>query len=149
MTEYIFRAVVLVGFLPLSAIFFKVVVAGATGQTGSRILSLLREKYPDIDAVAGVRSVKKSNLSNAVPLDVTDSSTFAPALAGVDALICAVGFVPGNPFQMSAAAHAVDNVGSIALFDAAKAAGVKKIILVSSILTVWRTVVLRGAPHSH
>ena len=37
-----------------------------------------------------------------------------------------------------AAAHAVDNVGTIALVDAAKAAGVKKVVMVSSILTNGR-----------
>merc|ERR1719174_3578495 len=63
---------------------------------------------------------------------VADMST---TLKGADGLIIAVGFVPGNPFKMNAAAHAVDNVGTIALIDAAKAAGVKKVVLVSSILT--------------
>ena len=57
------------------------------------------------------------------------------SLKGADGLVIAVGFVPGNPFKMNAAAHAVDNVGTIALIDAAKAAGVKKVVLVSSILT--------------
>merc|ERR1711865_1023148 len=52
-----------------------------------------------------------------------------------DGLVIAVGFVPGNPFKMDAAAHAVDNVGTIALIDAAKVAGVQKVVLVSSILT--------------
>lgn len=36
---------------------------------------------------------------------------------------------------MGKAAKAVDNVGTIALIDAAKAAGVSKVVLVSSILT--------------
>jgi len=39
---------------------------------------------------------------------------------------------------MTAAAHAVDNVGTIKLIDAAKKAGVKKIVMVSSILTNGR-----------
>merc|ERR1719327_2484554 len=59
----------------------------------------------------------------------------AATLKGADALVIAVGFVPGNPFKMDAAAHAVDNVGTVALVDAAKAAGVRKVVLVSSILT--------------
>ena len=62
-------------------------------------------------------------------LDVEKSSVpqMAETLQGADGLIIAVGFVPGNPFKMNAAAHAVDNVGTIALVDAAKAAGVKKV----------------------
>merc|ERR1719476_70105 len=59
----------------------------------------------------------------------------ARSLRGADGLVIAVGFVPGNPFKMDAAAHAVDNVGTVALIDAAKAAGVRKVVLVSSILT--------------
>merc|ERR1719174_266088 len=70
-------------------------------------------------------------------LDVEKNSVaeMTTTLKGTDGLIIAVGFVPGNPFKMNAAAHAVDNVGTIALIDAAKAAGVKKVVLVSSILT--------------
>ena len=41
-------------------------------------------------------------------------------LKGGDGLVIAVGFVPGNPFKMTAAAQAVDNVGTVKLIDAAK-----------------------------
>jgi hypothetical protein len=37
------------------------------------------------------------------------------ALEGCDAVISAVGFVPGSPFDMQKKAHAVDNVGTCAL----------------------------------
>lgn len=62
----------------------------------------------------------------------------ASALAGAQSLVIAVGFVPGNPLKMSAAAHDVDNVGTCKLIDAAKSAGVKKVVMVSSILTNGR-----------
>ena len=145
----------------------KVLVAGASGQTGSRVLSQLRTEYPGVTAVAGVRIPQKLPAgTTSVKLDVTDDSTFSAAFDGCDAVICAVchtqlthfnpgappvlismasiaspqvGFVPGNPLKMGAAAHAVDNVGTIALIDAAKAAGVKKFVLVSSILTDGRS----------
>ena len=39
---------------------------------------------------------------------------------------------------MNAAAHEVDNIGTIKLVDAAKKSGIKKIVLVSSILTNGR-----------
>ena len=42
------------------------------------------------------------------------------SLKGADGLVIAVGFVPGNPFKMTAAAAAVDNVGTVKLIDAAK-----------------------------
>ena len=70
-------------------------------------------------------------------LDVVTDSTdeLVTALTGVDSLVIAVGFVPGNPVKMVAAAHAVDNVGTVRLIDAAKVAGVKKVVVISSILT--------------
>ena len=73
-------------------------------------------------------------------LDVVqdDATALASALAGAQSLVIATGFVPSNPLAMSKAAHAVDNVGTVALVDAAKAAGVKKVVLVSSILTNGR-----------
>ena len=54
--------------------------------------------------------------------------TLAATLKGTDALIIATGFVPGNPFAMNAEAHAVDNLGTKALIDAAKMSGVNKIV---------------------
>lgn len=67
------------------------------------------------------------------------SSMTTDVLSGADSLVIAVGFVPGlNPLKMNAAAHEVDNVGTCKLIDAAKAAGIKKIVLVSSILTNGR-----------
>lgn len=137
-----------------------VVVAGATGQTGRRCLQRLAE-MKGITAIGGVRDPSKAAKKLAESkieirgamiekgaaidassvelkaLDVEKSSTTAMSetLKGVDGLVIAVGFVPGNPFKMNDAAHAVDNVGTVALIDAAKAAGVKKVVLVSSILT--------------
>merc|ERR1719188_1704881 len=55
----------------------------------------------------------------------------AAALKGTKFLICATGFVPGNPFDMNRLAKAVD---------AAKKAGVERFVLVSSILTNGRAI---------
>lgn len=141
----------------------KVVVAGATGQTGRRILERLAAK-PGLSVVGGVRSVEKATAAlqqdstvirgamvqkvasvdtSAVELkhlDVVKDSVdeLAGAMEGADALVIATGFIPGNPLKMSSAAHAVDNLGTIALVDAAKKAGVKKVVMVSSILTNGR-----------
>mmetsp|Transcript_26721 Transcript_26721/g.82030 ORF Transcript_26721/g.82030 Transcript_26721/m.82030 type:complete len:338 (+) Transcript_26721:574-1587(+) len=141
----------------------KVLVAGATGQTGRRVLERLSE-LDGVEVVGGVRNVDKAakalaESSIAVrgamiqqvaglstkevalsPLDVVrdDAATLAETMKGYDALVIAIGFVPGNPLKMDAAAHAVDNVGTKKLADAADAAGVKKVVLVSSILTNGR-----------
>ena len=73
-------------------------------------------------------------------LDVVKDSVdeMAKSLAGADSLVIATGFVPSNPLKMGQAAHEVDNVGTCKLVDAAKKAGVKKVVMVSSILTNGR-----------
>ena len=73
-------------------------------------------------------------------LDVVKDSVdeMATALAGADSLVIATGFIPANPLKMNQAAHEVDNIGTCKLVDAAKKAGVKKVVMVSSILTNGR-----------
>merc|ERR1712216_283484 len=141
----------------------KVAVAGATGQTGRRILERLAGTA-GLNVVGGVRNVDKASKSLAesstvvrgamvqkvaavdtsavelARLDVVEDSVeaLAKTMAGADSLVIATGFIPGNPFQMNAAAHNVDNVGTCKLIDAAKMAGVKKVVMVSSILTNGR-----------
>lgn len=141
----------------------KVVVAGATGQTGRRILERLASR-PNLTVIGGVRNVDKAAKSLAesstvvrgamvqqvasvdtsqvqlAHLDVVQDSkeTLAETLKGADSLIIAVGFVPSNPLKMNEEAHKVDNLGTIQLIDAAKQAGVSKVVLVSSILTDGR-----------
>ena len=141
-----------------------VVVAGATGQTGRRVLERLAASKTGLNVIAGVRNVDKASKSLAESstvirgamvqqvgsvdtsavdlkhLDVVQDSVDAMAatLKGADALVIAVGFIPGNPLKLSEEAHNVDNVGTCKLIDAAKAAGVSKVVMVSSILTNGR-----------
>jgi uncharacterized protein YbjT (DUF2867 family) len=141
-----------------------VVVAGATGQTGRRILEKLAATAGGYSVVGGVRNVEKASKAlsesstvvrgamvqqvasvdtssvSLAKLDVVGDSVddMAATLQGADALVIAIGFIPGNPLKMNAAAHLVDNVGTCNLIDAAKQAGVKKVVMVSSILTNGR-----------
>jgi uncharacterized protein YbjT (DUF2867 family) len=130
---------------PASSSIDKIVVAGATGQTGSRIYNRLLAQS-SITVKGGVRNVDKaaksfpkgSTLSH---LDVVEDSLadLTQTLQGSNGLIIACGMNPTkNLLRMSKAAHEVDNVGTIKLIDAAKEAGVKKVVLVSSILTNGR-----------
>lgn len=121
-----------------------VFVAGATGASGQRIVSELKKKE-GVTVIAGVRNVQKAEklALNTITrqIDVTSvPEVTAKALEGADAVVCATGFVPGNPFQMGKAAHAVDNVGTKNLIEAAKLAGVKRFVLISSILTNGRAI---------
>jgi uncharacterized protein YbjT (DUF2867 family) len=120
-----------------------VVVAGATGQTGGRVYERLAASGASV--TGGVRNVDKAQKSlKAAPLahlDVVQDSldSLVATLKGADGLVIACGMNPGkNLMRMSAAAHEVDNLGTCKLIDAAKQAGVKKIVMVSSILTNGR-----------
>jgi putative NADH-flavin reductase len=147
-----------------SAALKKVVVAGSTGQTGRRILERLAS-IKGLSVIAGVRDPAKAkaaleesstvirgamvqqvasiDIASSVDLkhlDVVKDSVdeLAATLQGAEALVIATGFIPGNPLKMNEQAHLVDNVGTCALIDAAKQAGVKKVVMVSSILTNGR-----------
>lgn len=167
MTRVVFAGVALATAAPgtaSAADSSKVVVAGATGQTGRRVLERLA-KAGNLEVVGGVRNVDKARdalgeSSTVVrgamvqkvasvdtssvdlkQLDVVKNSVdeLAAAMDGAQSLVIATGFIPGNPLKMNAAAHDVDNVGTIKLIDAAKKTGsVKKIVMVSSILTNGR-----------
>eukprot|EP00550_Attheya_septentrionalis_P004952 CAMPEP_0198296344 /NCGR_PEP_ID=MMETSP1449-20131203/32074_1 /TAXON_ID=420275 /ORGANISM="Attheya septentrionalis, Strain CCMP2084" /LENGTH=313 /DNA_ID=CAMNT_0043996933 /DNA_START=55 /DNA_END=996 /DNA_ORIENTATION=- len=141
----------------------KVVVAGATGQSGRRVLERLAA-LKGLNVVGAVRNVDKAAASLAesstvirgamvqkvgsidtdgvelVHMDVVADSVDAitEVLRGADSLIIATGFIPGNPLKMNKSAHEVDNLGTCKLVDAAKAAGVKKVVMISSILTNGR-----------
>jgi uncharacterized protein YbjT (DUF2867 family) len=136
-----------------------VLVVGATGKTGRLVVDELRRRG-DADAavVAAVRSeekakklgVDKGDVELLPGFDVTMSAdVLATAMKSVDAEIVVVctGFVPGNPFKMAAAARAVDNEGVVHLVDAAKRSGtVKRIVLISSILTDGRAMGAEDSP---
>ena len=153
-----------------------VVVAGATGQTGRRVLERLAAAAASDSnritrVVGGVRNVEKATkalgesstvirgamIQNVNAVDLSGGSTasskvslkhldvvmdtidqLADTMQGANSLIIATGFIPGNPLKMSQAAHEVDNVGTCHLIDAAKKAGISKIVMVSSILTNGR-----------
>lgn len=130
---------------PALAEGLPVFVAGATGNTGARVVKELQSR--GFSVIAGARNTEKATKlfpsgAKIVPFDVEklSSDEMAAALKGSKFLICATGFVPGNPFGMSQAAQAVDRDGTIKLVDAAKKAGIQRFVLVSSILTNGRAI---------
>lgn len=138
----------LVSYLPSSPAFAdeggikNIVVAGATGQTGSRVFErLIAQSFTTTGGVRNVDKASKSLKGTLKHLDVVEDSleNLVSTLQGADGLVIACGMNPGkNLLRMSAAAHEVDNVGTCKLIDAAKQAGVKKVVMVSSILTDGR-----------
>ncbi|KAI8001720.1 Uncharacterized protein LOK49_LG09G02230 [Camellia lanceoleosa] len=117
----------------------KIFVAGATGNTGKRIIQQLLAK--GFAVKAGVRDVDKAKTSFSdgnpdlqfVKADVTEGSTkLAEAIgADSDAVICATGFRPSLDLL---APWKVDNFGTVNLVEACRKLGVNRFILVSSIL---------------
>ncbi|KAH9604207.1 hypothetical protein KSS87_019133 [Heliosperma pusillum] len=116
----------------------KIFVAGATGNTGKRVVEQLLAKGYTVKA--GVRDIQKANSTfspnpalQIVKTDVTDGSgKLAEAISDdSDAVICATGFQrswdPLAPWK-------VDYYGTINLVEACRKQGVKRFILISSIL---------------
>jgi uncharacterized protein YbjT (DUF2867 family) len=110
-----------------------VVVAGSTGRTGQLVVKhLVAEGY---EVRAMVRSMEKGKRVLGadiamVKADVTMPETLPPLLDGADFVISAIGSSKASPED-------VDYGGSVALIDAAKAAGVRKFIMVTSGGVTW------------
>lgn len=113
----------------------KAFVAGATGQTGRRIVSQLVERGIPVRAL--VRDIDKAKelLPEAAELvvgDVLDASSLEGAIADCNVLLCATGAAPGfNPF----APLQIDYLGTKNLVDVAKAKKLEHFVLVSSLCT--------------
>jgi uncharacterized protein YbjT (DUF2867 family) len=111
----------------------KVFVAGATGQTGQRIVSAL--VHQGISTVAFVRDRDKaaSMLPENVEIivgDVLKPDTIDAALNDCTAVICATGATPSFDFT---GPFRVDYEGTKNLVDAAKRQTIDRFILVSSL----------------
>ncbi len=111
----------------------KVLVAGATGQTGRRVVELLVEHNIPVRAL--VRNLEKGQqmLPAAAELvvgDVLKPETLDAAIADCTAVICAAGAAPSVDLT---APYKVDFVGTKNLVDVAKAKNIQQFVLVSSL----------------
>lgn len=111
----------------------KALVAGATGQTGSHIVGLLLAKGVEVRALVRDLDKAASTLpteAEQVTGDVLDKESLTAALSGCDVLLSATGAAPSldpsGPYK-------VDYEGNKNLVDAAKAAGIKQFVMVSSL----------------
>ena len=109
-----------------------VVVAGATGKSGPALVKILGEQGYKVRAMVRDKA-KASSLGAGVEVveaDVTKPETLGGALKGATYLISTVGATspapPNNPEN-------VDFKGVVNLTDAAKTAGIKHFVLMSSI----------------
>lgn len=126
-----------------------VLVTGAGGRTGSIVYKKLKERSEQYVARGLVRTEEsKEKIGGAEDVfvgDIRESESIIPAIQGIDSLIILTSAVPkmkpgsdpskGRPefyFEDGAFPEQVDWIGQKNQIDAAKAAGVKQIVLVGS-----------------
>lgn len=111
----------------------QVFVAGATGETGRRIVQILHDRQIPVRALVRDRAAAQSLLPAEVECvvgDVLDPNGLRSAIAGCTALIIATGARPS--FDVTGP-YKVDYEGTKHLVQAAQAAGIEHIVLVSSL----------------
>ncbi|MBD2003139.1 MULTISPECIES: SDR family oxidoreductase [Cyanophyceae] len=111
----------------------KAFVAGATGETGRRIVQELVKRNIPVRALVRNREKARGILPDAAELvvgDVLKPETLSVALGDSTVVLCATGAAPG--FDPTAP-YKVDYEGTKNLVDAAKAKGIEQFVLVSSI----------------
>ncbi len=111
----------------------KVLVAGATGKTGIKIVQEL--VHENIPVKALVRSLEKGSekLPQTIELivgDVLNKQTLETAIKDCNILICATGATPSFNFTQP---YLVDYQGTKNLIDVAKNNNIKHFVLVSSL----------------
>jgi uncharacterized protein YbjT (DUF2867 family) len=111
----------------------KALVAGATGQTGRRIVQELVNRQIPVRALVRNLETAKSILPSGVELvvgDVLKPETLAVAIGDCTVLLSATGaapsFNPMGPYQ-------IDYEGNKNLIDAAKMKGIEHFVMVSSL----------------
>jgi uncharacterized protein YbjT (DUF2867 family) len=111
----------------------KVFVAGATGQTGRRIVQQLVDRQIEVKALVRDRDRAASILPTSVELvvgDVSRPDSFRGAITDCTVFICATGASPSlNPFGP----FEVDYIGTKNLVDVAKQQQIEHFVLVTSL----------------
>ncbi|XGV95183.1 MAG: NAD(P)H-binding protein [Leptolyngbya sp. BL-A-14] len=113
----------------------KAFVAGATGQTGQRIVKELVSRGIPVRAMVRDRAKAQSVLPSEAELvvgDVLEPASLPAALGDSTVVLCATGAKPG--FDPTAP-YKVDYEGTKNLVDAAKAKGIEQFVFVSSLCT--------------
>lgn len=111
----------------------KAFVAGATGETGRRIVQELTERGIPVRALVRDLEQAKQTLPNSTELmvgDVLKPQSLEAGIAGCDVVLCATGAKPSlNP----TGPLMVDLIGTKNLVDVAKQANIQHFVLVSSL----------------
>jgi uncharacterized protein YbjT (DUF2867 family) len=111
----------------------KVLVAGSTGETGRRIVKELVNRQIPVKALVRDSDKARTILPEAAELivgDILKPETLKGAMADCTAVLCATGAAPSFNFT---GPYQVDYQGTKNLVDAAKASGIDRFVLVSSL----------------
>lgn len=111
----------------------RVLVAGASGDTGREVLSVLRQTDCCVRALTRSESTAgqlEALADEVVVADLVNPRGAARATANVDAVVTAVGTAPT---RIHRASEFVDGTGNVHLVDAAAAEGVKRFVMTSSL----------------
>lgn len=106
----------------------KILLCGASGFVGRHLEAALLGAGHEVS-----RGVRKPRNSNDIAIDYrndTDAQTWLPRLAGIDAVINAIGVLRDSPAQPMALLH---DAAPRALFAAAAQRGVKRIVQISAL----------------
>jgi len=107
----------------------KILVTGATGKVGSRLVPRLIAKGYDVRVL--VRDAAKAPAGAEIVVgDLFDAATLVPAVAGVDAIVHLAALF--RTFTDNEGIIRTNHDGTIALADAAVAAGVKRFVFTST-----------------
>ncbi len=107
----------------------KILVTGATGKVGSRFVPRLIAKGYDVTIL--VRDASKTIPgAKTVVGDLYDASTLPPAVAGMDAIVHLAALF--RTFTDNEGIVKTNHTGTVALAEAAVAAGVKRFVFVST-----------------
>ncbi|MGI8316973.1 SDR family oxidoreductase [Halobacillus mangrovi] len=126
----------------------KVLVVGANGQIGKHLVTFIQESE-NVEAKAMIRKEEQASFfkdlgAETVVVDLEDDiDTIAKAAEGVDAIVFTAG---SGPHTGPDKTMMIDLDGAIKTIEAAKAAGVKRYVMISSFDTTREAI--QSAPDS-
>src|SRR5690349_14874572 len=107
----------------------KLLVTGATGKVGSRLVKRLARRGHEVRALVRDPSRLEARDAETSIGDLLDPGSLVAAVRGVDAVVHCAAFFRG---ATEAQAHATNDQGTRHLAEAARAAGVKRFVFTST-----------------
>lgn len=107
----------------------RILLTGASGGVGSRLRKLLPAIYPDLVLSDLVKPDDLSPSETFITADLADLAQVQKAVEGIDGIIHLGGFSVEGPWETILNANII---GTYNLFEAARLAGVKRVVFASS-----------------